>query len=197
MHGTGPSYGPAGPRSPHGPVCPPARRLEVARRSSVSSSRRLLPRNTAAVPIADTVERLQGMTVDLIVVGATAADPGYVSAIGGFLFSVNRLNVSVSPARCKAIVLGSPGLWNAVPTTLGAPEGQRVWGRFRAVEKKLRQNRTPGSRLDDAGDHDGFDGPFPSDPGRTTPWRCRDLPVGGAIGRLTFSPATCAISARS
>ena len=94
-------------------------------------------------PIADTVERLQGMTVELVIVSATAGDPEYVSAIGDFLFSANRLNVSVSRARTKVIVLGSKGLWDALPTTISGLEGQRIWSRFREQAMESRQPAVP------------------------------------------------------
>lgn len=89
------------------------------------------------LPIVDTVERLQGMTVELIVLSATAADPDYVSVIGDFLFSVNRLNVAVSRARTKAIVIGSSGLWDAIPMTMLGLDGQRVWKHFRDLARVI------------------------------------------------------------
>lgn len=83
------------------------------------------------LPIVDTVERLQGLTVDLILLSVTSSDTEYLSNIGSFLFSKNRLNVAVSRARSKVIIIGSSGLWKSTPSTLRGLEGQRIWKKLR------------------------------------------------------------------
>lgn len=85
------------------------------------------------IPLVDTIERMQGITVDLVIVSATASEPGYISAIDDFLFSENRLNVAISRARCKAIIIGSEGLWQSIPTSLDGLNGQRVWHKIRDI----------------------------------------------------------------
>jgi DNA replication ATP-dependent helicase Dna2 len=68
-----------------------------------------------SLPIVDTVERVQGLTVDVIILTLCASEPGYVTSIANFLFSPNRLNVSISRARRKAICISSPDVANVLP----------------------------------------------------------------------------------
>ncbi len=69
----------------------------------------------ADLPIIDTVERVQGLTVDLIAVSMAASDPEFIAGVAGFLMSPNRLNVAISRARTKAVIAASPALLDAVP----------------------------------------------------------------------------------
>jgi hypothetical protein len=71
--------------------------------------------NTAQLPIVDTVERVQGATVDLVVFSFCASQPDYVVSLANFLFSPNRLNVALSRARRKAIFVSSPDVYNVLP----------------------------------------------------------------------------------
>lgn len=87
--------------------------------------------NHASEVIVDTVERVQGMTVNLIVLSATASDPDYIAETGDFMFSPNRLNVSLSRARTKAVIFASPSLLKAVPLTKKGLDGQRCWAKAR------------------------------------------------------------------
>jgi DNA replication ATP-dependent helicase Dna2 len=83
----------------------------------------LLPPGMAQ-PIVDTVERVQGLTVDVIVASLAATDPDYVVSVAGFLFSPNRLNVTISRARSKAILISSPNIFSVLPADLSAVQSR-------------------------------------------------------------------------
>jgi len=72
------------------------------------------------LPIIDTVERVQGLTVDLVIVSMCVSDVSYANSIAPFLLSPNRLNVALSRARTKAILVASTALLNA--QALNIPE---------------------------------------------------------------------------
>lgn len=54
-----------------------------------------------------TVERFQGQEREMVVISFTSSQLRYMARLGGFLFNPNRLNVAVSRARTKVILLGS------------------------------------------------------------------------------------------
>lgn len=78
-----------------------------------------LPPNST-IPIVDTVERVQGLTVEVIVVSMTAADGPYIESLADFLFQPNRLNVALSRARVKAVLLVSDAIIETVARS-GSP----------------------------------------------------------------------------
>ena len=84
-------------------VVTPFRRQAALIRSAVQSR---LPAGSR-LPIIDTVERVQGLTVELVVVSLCASAPAYVQSVASFLCSPKRLNVAVSRARTKAILVAS------------------------------------------------------------------------------------------
>jgi DNA replication ATP-dependent helicase Dna2 len=59
------------------------------------------------LPIIDTVERVQGASVDLTIISLSATDPAFIAMVYSFLYSPNRLNVALSRAKRKVIVLGN------------------------------------------------------------------------------------------
>lgn len=81
--------------------------------------------------MVDTVERLQGGERDLIVLSLTASDPDAMRGETGFFFSPNRLNVSLTRARKKLVVVGSDALLDAIPDDPRALRGadllRRLW----------------------------------------------------------------------
>lgn len=89
-------------------------------------------------PLVDTVERLQGGERDLIILSLTASDPQAIRREAEFFFSPNRLNVSLTRARRKLIVLMSEAILEAFPDDLTALRGadilRRLWTRLPHVE---------------------------------------------------------------
>ncbi|GAB4224251.1 MAG: hypothetical protein Kow0062_25720 [Acidobacteriota bacterium] len=69
----------------------------------------------AALPLVDTVERIQGQEREAVIVSLTCSDPEALSRDTRFLFSPNRLNVALTRARTRLIVLASPHLLDTLP----------------------------------------------------------------------------------
>lgn len=59
------------------------------------------------IPLIDTVERLQGQDVVMIIVSFSVTSPTYFRSNKDFLLNPNRLNVMVSRAKRKAVLLAS------------------------------------------------------------------------------------------
>ncbi len=81
-------------------------------------------------PIIDTVERVQGLTVELVVVSVCASDTEYIASVSEFLLSPNRLNVSLSRARTKAILVASDSIFEILPGNYRTFLAQRKWRRL-------------------------------------------------------------------
>jgi hypothetical protein len=66
--------------------------------------------------VVETVDRIQGRERDAIVVSYTVADPEFALAEAEFIFSPERLNVTVTRARSKLILIISRRLLEVVPS---------------------------------------------------------------------------------
>ncbi len=69
------------------------------------------------LPIIDTVERIQGLSRDIILVSLGCSNREAAARSAEFLFSPNRLNVSLSRSRQRAILFCSQELMNLEPQT--------------------------------------------------------------------------------
>ena len=65
------------------------------------------------LPLVDTVERVQGAERDIIIFGITTSDPDHL--LSEFLNSPNRLNVAMTRAKTKLIVIGSNAFFSIIP----------------------------------------------------------------------------------
>ena len=89
----------------------------------------------APLPVIDTVERIQGQERDLVVVSLTASDPDHLAGdAAAFFYSGNRLNVTITRARTKLIVVASPLVFTTFPKTLA---GLADVERFRLMRREL------------------------------------------------------------
>lgn len=64
--------------------------------------------NSERMPIVDTVERLQGQSVDVIIVSTSVSDVAYYHKMKDFILEPHRLNVMFSRAKEKVLVVKSP-----------------------------------------------------------------------------------------
>jgi DNA replication ATP-dependent helicase Dna2 len=99
----------------------------------------------APLPVIDTVERIQGQERELVVVSLTASDPDHLAGdAAAFFYSGNRLNVTITRARTKLIVVASPLVFTSFPKTLA---GLADVERFRLMRRELPSVviRVPGS----------------------------------------------------
>jgi len=70
---------------------------------------------TGALPVIDTVERLQGAERDVVLFSLTTSDPDHLAS--PFLNNPNRFNVAITRARHKLVVVGSAAFFTQVPHT--------------------------------------------------------------------------------
>jgi DNA replication ATP-dependent helicase Dna2 len=89
----------------------------------------------APLPVIDTVERIQGQERELVVVSLVASDPDHLAGeAAAFFYSGNRLNVTITRARTKLIVVASPLVFEAFPKTFA---GLADVERFRLLRRDL------------------------------------------------------------
>ncbi len=103
----------------------------VPHRAQKAALRERLPALALANSI-DTVERFQGGERDVIIVACTASDPEYILMEAEFLMDPQRLNVALSRARKKLIVLAASSVFGALPFDLELFERAALWKRLRA-----------------------------------------------------------------
>jgi DNA replication ATP-dependent helicase Dna2 len=65
--------------------------------------------------VIDTVERMQGQERDLIFLSLTTSSPAFALNLADFFYQPERLNVAVTRARSKLIIVGSTNLFQTQP----------------------------------------------------------------------------------
>ena len=75
--------------------------------NAIRSAFTYLRYDTEHRPLVDTVERLQGQDVRLIILSFAVTDPDYFHQLEDFITNENRLNVMISRAKEKVVILKS------------------------------------------------------------------------------------------
>lgn len=83
--------------------------------------------------VVDTVERIQGQEREMVVISLGSGDPDALARRAEFFFSTNRLNVALSRARTKAVLIAAPGVFRALPREPDALRAASVWRRLAAA----------------------------------------------------------------
>lgn len=78
----------------------------------------------------NTVESMQGQQREMIIVSLTTSDPDYAKQRAEFYFQINRLNVSITRAKMKRIVVGNPRLFEANPERKDLKAGVESFHQF-------------------------------------------------------------------
>lgn len=89
---------------------------------------------TARDVMVDTVERMQGQERELIVLSLATGDEVFLRAVAEFLFQPQRMNVSITRAKSKLIVIG-PEL--TAPPAIGQEQVERWIGQYIQLTQHL------------------------------------------------------------
>jgi DNA replication ATP-dependent helicase Dna2 len=88
--------------------------------------------------VIDTVDRLQGQEREVVIVSMTASEPSYVATLLDFLLQPQRLNVAVTRARSKLIILASEQLALSESMDPAAQELVELWKSLRGACHVIR-----------------------------------------------------------
>lgn len=121
-------------------VLSPFRAQVRAIRSALDSLGSEVASNSAVV--VDTVERMQGQERDVVILSLACGDPETLRARGSFFFSENRINVAISRARTKAVVVASDGAFRSLPSD---PGNLRAASLLRRLRTRLHEAAAPGA----------------------------------------------------
>jgi DNA replication ATP-dependent helicase Dna2 len=84
----------------------------------------------------DTVERIQGQEREVVVLSLTAGDQTSGSSRGTFHLNENRLNVAISRARTKVVMIASGYVFDAIPKDVS---GLRSVSKARELRDRMHQ----------------------------------------------------------
>lgn len=113
-------------------------RRQARRIRAFLKAKRLLDGQDLSGVVIDTVERMQGQERELVIVSMTASEPQYVEVLMEFLLQPQRLNVAVTRARSKVIVVASEQLALADPINPDKVELVDLWKSLRATAHIVR-----------------------------------------------------------
>jgi DNA replication ATP-dependent helicase Dna2 len=88
-------------------------------------------RGRVELPLVETVERIQGRERDVVILSLTSSDPDWLLTQSEFYYMPNRLNVALTRARVKCIVIASPAVFEARPKSLADVKSIQRFRRLR------------------------------------------------------------------
>jgi hypothetical protein len=97
-----------------------------------------LSNDFSVLPLVDTVEKMQGKTCEVVVVSYGVADADVAMAEDKFIYDCNRLNVALSRARSKAILIVSKPLLDPPPRILDRERAVRGFAFLREIVSRAR-----------------------------------------------------------
>ena len=89
--------------------------------------------NFWALPLVDTVEKMQGKTCEVVIVSYGVADADVAMSEDEFIYDRNRLNVALSRARSKAILILSRPLLDPPPSILDRERALKGFAYLREI----------------------------------------------------------------
>jgi len=101
--------------------------------------KRLLKRGRDWEPRSDTVDKMQGQEAQAVIVSYGVSDPEYAAQEAEFIYSRNRLNVSITRAKSKCVIVLSRQLLEAPPSVWDSPHVAEGLGFMRGVVQLVRQ----------------------------------------------------------
>lgn len=102
--------------------------------------RRLLAEKDDWEPRSDTVDKMQGQEADAVIVSYGVSDPEYAAQEAEFIYSRNRLNVAITRAKSKCVIILSRQLLEAPPSVWDNPQVAEGLGFMRGVVQTVRQH---------------------------------------------------------
>lgn len=108
-------------------------------RAQVSQLRAAIDRRQlagGAAIVCDTVDSIQGQEREVVIVSLTVGDVSEARVRGGFHLSLNRINVALSRARTKAVLVASAQAFRALPDD---PAGLRHASRCKELRARLHE----------------------------------------------------------
>jgi len=93
----------------------------------------------------DTVERFQGQSRDSIIVSPAVSDPSYIRAEDDFLLNPNRINVAMSRARKKLVMIVPESVFEHVPIETDTYDDSTIWNGLQSEFVSQKNEQWTGS----------------------------------------------------
>lgn len=101
-------------------------------------------------PLVETVERIQGREREVVLLSFGSSDPEWLASQSDFYYLPNRLNVALTRARTKCIIVASPLAFEVRPRTLAELKTIRIFQELRdgtprvdgaEIEREIEESR--------------------------------------------------------